>query len=365
VDHGREPAIRLCGGFEIPLGGRRVTSRLPGRQGRLLLAYLACNRRRAVTRDELIELLWPGEGPMHPEDVLGALVSKLRRALGTGVLEGRHELTLNLPEGATIDLELAEDVLERGEAAMAAGDPRAAWEHARAALELTDGGLIPGLDTPWVAERRREVDERRRLALRCVAGAGLALGGAELGSAERAARELIGTAPMSELGYRLLMEILAKRGDVAAALQVFDDLRVTLRDELGIAPGPALRALHQRLLAGEDQIEQPEDGGPEQSNAPRREERRLVTALAAEAHDTEDLEDPEDLRAIRAALRERIGLEVERLGGRVEDTSDRVVLALFGVSVAHEDDAERAVRAAFRLRELAWRRGPGCRPARC
>ena len=48
----------------------------------------------------------------------------------------------------------------------------------------------------------------------------------------------------------------------------------------------------------------------------------------------------------------RIGDEVRRFGGTEESGVDRVVVALFGAIVAHEDDAERAVRAALRLCEL-------------
>ncbi len=47
------------------------------------------------------------------------------------------------------------------------------------------------------------------------------------------------------------MEALAARGEVAEALAAYEELRVLLRDELGMAPGAATRALHERLLAGE------------------------------------------------------------------------------------------------------------------
>jgi DNA-binding SARP family transcriptional activator len=54
-----EVTIRLCGRFEVAIGDRLVGSRLPGRQGRLMFAYLVCHRSRPATRDELIDLLWP------------------------------------------------------------------------------------------------------------------------------------------------------------------------------------------------------------------------------------------------------------------------------------------------------------------
>ena len=79
---------------------------------------------------------------------------------------------------------------------------------------------------------------------------GLALGGGELAAAERASGALIEKAPFSESGYRLRMQVLAERGNVAQALQAYERLRELLRDELGVAPSAELVALHDRLLRG-------------------------------------------------------------------------------------------------------------------
>jgi pentatricopeptide repeat protein len=62
------------------------------------------------------------------------------------------------------------------------------------------------------------------------------------------ARRLIELAPFRESGYQILMEALERSGNVAEALRVYDQLRVMLRDELGIAPAPAVQSVHRRLL---------------------------------------------------------------------------------------------------------------------
>src|SRR5215472_7735242 len=93
--------IKLCGTFELELDGRRVDQDLPGRQGRLVFAYLAAHRDRPVSRDELMDVLWPSRPPADPDQTMSALLSKVRRALGGGVVEGRHELTLVLPADAS------------------------------------------------------------------------------------------------------------------------------------------------------------------------------------------------------------------------------------------------------------------------
>jgi DNA-binding SARP family transcriptional activator len=59
-------------------------------------------------------------------------------------------------------------------------------------------------------------------------------------------------APYRETAHRLLMEALERRGNVAEALRAYERLRVLLREELGIAPNPALQAVHRRLLQSAD-----------------------------------------------------------------------------------------------------------------
>ena len=112
---------------------------------------------------------------------------------------------------------------------------------------MAGGRFLPGVDTPWVQERRAELEELRLRALEYQAQAGLALGGARGDGAERAAAELVRSAPLREAGHRLLMEALAARGDVAEALAIYERLRLLLREELGTAPGEAARGLHDAI----------------------------------------------------------------------------------------------------------------------
>jgi len=115
----RVARIKLCGTLEVELDGRRVDQDLPGRQGRLVFAYLVARRDRPVSRDELMDALWPSRPPADPDQTLSALLSKVRHALGSGVIEGRHALSLVLPAGASIDLEAAAGAAERADAALA------------------------------------------------------------------------------------------------------------------------------------------------------------------------------------------------------------------------------------------------------
>jgi DNA-binding SARP family transcriptional activator len=241
--------IQLCGRLTVEWDGERLERALPGRQGRLLFAYLVLHRGRPVRRDELIDALWSEEGPPPSGDALLAPpLSRLRKALGSGRLEGRGELTLELPADAWIDWEVARDGVERARVALREEDWAAAWEPAQAALAIADRGLLPGLEATWIDERRTELADLRLEALEAVATVGVHLGGAELPVAEQAARAAVEAAPFRESARLALMEALRARGNVAEALRAYEDLRVLLREELGTTPGPALVALHERLL---------------------------------------------------------------------------------------------------------------------
>jgi class 3 adenylate cyclase/tetratricopeptide (TPR) repeat protein len=86
----------------------------------------------------------------------------------------------------------------------------------------------------------------------------------------------------------------------------------------------------------------------------RREERKVVTVVFADlVGSTARAErlDPEDVRAILAPYHERLRDELERRGGTVEKFIGDAVVGVFGAPVAHEDDQERAVRAALAIQE--------------
>jgi predicted ATPase/class 3 adenylate cyclase len=97
---------------------------------------------------------------------------------------------------------------------------------------------------------------------------------------------------------------------------------------------------------------------------PDREERKLVTVLFADlvgfTARAEKL-DPEDVRALLSPYHAHLRSELERHGGTVEKFIGDAVVALFGAPVAHEDDPERAVRAALAIRDWASRQGEDLR----
>lgn len=244
----RPTRIQLCGRFAIELDGTRVEDELPGRQGRLLVAYLTVERTRPAPRERLRELLWPDRDPAAADASLRPLVSRVRQVLGD-CLVGRSELRLELPPDAHIDVEVASRSLHESESAISLGRWKEAWMPAQIGWSITAREFLAGADGEWVEEQRARLEEGHLRALHCIAAAGLHLGAPELADAERAARSLVELAPYRESGYALLMEALAARAEVPEALRVYDRLRRRLRDDLGITPGSQVQAVADRLLA--------------------------------------------------------------------------------------------------------------------
>ena len=240
--------IQLCGSLAVERRGRRLESGLPGRQGRMLFAYLVVNRHRPVSRDEVAEALWREPDPAAVDARLNPLLSKLRRVFGADAIAGRSSLRLCLPD-VWVDLEAAVEAIHRAESAVVQEHWSRAWGPALAALFVAERDFLPGEDAAWIADVRHELAVLHVRALEAYAATELGLGGTELDGAVRAGRQLVRVAPLRERGYRYLMRALAAQDNLAEALQVYGQLWTCLRDQLGASPSPATRALYEDLLA--------------------------------------------------------------------------------------------------------------------
>ncbi len=240
--------VQLCGALVVEIDGRRVEALLPGRKGRQLFACLVISRDRPMSRDELIDVIWHTDSPADPDGTLSTLLTRLRTAVGHDLIHGRGQLVLELGANATVDWDVAHTSVSAAEQRLADGDARGALDVAMAGLEIARRPLLPGISTPWLEERRRELVDTCVALLETAGRAALRLGGEHLPLAERSARELIEREPYRESGYALLMESHAARGNIAEALRVYDELRRLLREELGLTPAAPVTALAERLL---------------------------------------------------------------------------------------------------------------------
>jgi predicted ATPase/DNA-binding SARP family transcriptional activator len=231
----------------------RVTYRdqeVTGPRLRGLLALLAGDLRTGCSTARLVEGLWPDEQSENPTKALQVLVSRARTQLGRDVIA-------TTPTGYR--LALSEDQVDTSAVLLSAaasarharaGDHEAALAHAEAGLALYEAAerADSGFDDPVSALRAERASTYRSLAR------ARALALSRLGrhaEAVEALTELVAERPRDE---EVLLELLRCEAAIvgpSAALVRYEAYRRSLRDELGSDPGPALQAVHLRLLQGE------------------------------------------------------------------------------------------------------------------
>jgi DNA-binding SARP family transcriptional activator len=236
------PMVVRCGGVSVPL---------PRGRQRTLLAVLLLGRGRALTADELAELLWaPGPVPGSAAVTVRTYVKRLRRSLGSA---GRDRI-VSAPGGYLIRVEPGEldiAVMEQELAAARASGRAAAWDQAAvqagAALRLWRGEPLADAKLPPLAEQEAaRLTEMRLQARELRFEADLAL--ARHTEAVTELPRLIAAHPVRERLYALLMLALYRCGRRAEALEAYRAARDVLAREIGADPGPELQALHQQIL---------------------------------------------------------------------------------------------------------------------
>ncbi|MEJ3743074.1 BTAD domain-containing putative transcriptional regulator [Actinomycetes bacterium KLBMP 9797] len=220
---------------------------------RIVLAMLLLNAGRVLSVNRLIEAMWDGPPPSTARGQLQGCVSRLRRALAAAL---GVDVIATDPAGYTARLDaddLDASVFTRltARARAAAGDDRLdeAREMYRQALALWRGPALEGIPSRLVRQAAAALDEQHTVVIEeCV---DVELG---LGRERELLAELTDLAQRYPLRERLrtqLMLALYRAGRQADALAVYRDARRVLAAELGIEPGPALRDMHQRILAGD------------------------------------------------------------------------------------------------------------------
>jgi len=246
--------IHIVGPVRLEAGGRILEGRaFGGRQGRLAFVYLAVERQRAVPREELAEILWPGSLPRSWDIAVSAVVSKLRALLRRASLDGQGVLAsafgcyqLLPPTGTWLDIEAAIESLHEAEAALRAEDLRGAYGPAAVACHIARRTFLAGEEGEWVERVRERL--RRTHVRACECSAAVYLGNREPILAVGLAEEALALEPFRETAYQLLMRAHAASGNRAEALRAYERCRRLLADELGVDPSPETKAVHLSVL---------------------------------------------------------------------------------------------------------------------
>ncbi|MDQ2982560.1 MAG: AAA family ATPase [Actinomycetota bacterium] len=315
---------------------------------RALLALLVLHVGEVVSSDRLLDALWGEEPPRTAKGSLHNCVSQLRRALGPETLLTRAPGYVLDIDPERIDLVRFERLVT--EALQIDDGGRAA--KLRAALALWRGPPLADLSFEPFAQATIQQLEERRLAVledRIEADLGTGRHGDLVGELE----SLVAEHPLRERLRGQLMLALYGSGRQAEALAAYQEGRRVLVEELGIEPSPSLRELEQAILRQDPALapaaEEEREAALPEPEPLRKTATVLFIELAATPQGSADI-DQETLH--RATLRgsHELRAAVEYHGGAVERLTGDELMAVFGVPIAHEDDAARAARAALQVR---------------
>jgi DNA-binding SARP family transcriptional activator/DNA-binding CsgD family transcriptional regulator len=297
-------------GLRIGVLGQLVATRegtgleLGGPRQRAVLALLVLARGDVVPADRMVDALWGDATPPSATSALQAYVSHLRKRMepDRGPRDRQSVLARQGPGYALrVDTDAVDawrfERLMRRAGGLLDDEPAAAQRLLDEALGLWRGPAY----ADHAGEAWADAEIARLTGLRAVAREQLLA--ARLGQGEAAVlvpeiEGLVADDPLREERWRLLVLALYRAHRQADALAALRRARTTLADELGVDPGPALRALEAEVLAQSPTLDAPQRPA---TPAPAVAGGQVPQAAAAPAGD-ELVERDHELRVLRAAL---------------------------------------------------------------
>lgn len=229
--------VRAQGSVIRPVGSRQ----------RGLLAYLMLHAGRSVRTEDLVAALWR-DPPPTCRKMIQMAVSQLRRALGDAELLATEAYGYRLAvDRMAVDLHRFEALAANGRRELALGEFEAAAGLLAQALALWRGPALADLDEePFVKTERNRLEALRLAATedRIDAELGLAREHELIGELE----QIVAADPLRERPRAQLMIALYRTGRQVEALEVYQDARAALVEQVGVEPGPALRELERAIL---------------------------------------------------------------------------------------------------------------------
>jgi predicted ATPase/DNA-binding SARP family transcriptional activator len=260
--------FRILGPLE--LRDERGTIELRPAKPQALLAMLLLHPNQPLSPDRLARALWGEDPPPGAHRAVHVYLSRLRHALG------ERERVDTTPAGyrlrvrpGELDAERFEALLHEGQAALAAGHHERAASLLREALSLWRGPPLADVRLERSAQTEiARLEEQRFAALEAWIDAELQLG--RHASLIPELEALATRDPRRERLSAQLMLALYRCGRQADALETYQRTRAALVDELGIEPGPSLKAMQRAVLEQSPELELPSRGGSPQLASPPR-----------------------------------------------------------------------------------------------
>jgi DNA-binding SARP family transcriptional activator len=231
---------------------------LGGQKQRAVLALLLVDANRVVSTDRLVDALWGEQPPRTAATSLQNFVSQLRKQLGSDVVQTKAPGYVLRIAPEQLDLERFRRLVADARSA----DPERRATLLRQALTFWRGPPLADFRfDAWAQSAIAHLDDERLAAIEDRIEADV-----ESGRTAEVVGELEGLVtehPVRERFREQLMLALYRSGRQAEALEVFQDTRRVLVEQLGIDPGPRLQELHAKILRQEAGLAQRRPAGDE------------------------------------------------------------------------------------------------------
>ncbi|MFB7647967.1 BTAD domain-containing putative transcriptional regulator [Streptomyces sp. NPDC056084] len=259
----RRIVFGLLGTLDVRVDGRRIA--LGGARQRTVLTTLLLAPDRVVSVDGLIDAVWHGTPPTTARNQIAICVGALRKIFKDAA--GVDDLIVTSHPGYLLsagehrlDAREFEDLAGRARDAARRGRAAEAVALVEEALGLWRGRALDGIEGEPAESAAARLEELRLDLREEWAGLQLQLGRHRALIGELAT--LVRENPLREQARGFLMLAEYRSGHRAKALEIFREGRDILVDQLGIEPGPALRALHDLVLQDSPDLAQPAVDAP-------------------------------------------------------------------------------------------------------
>lgn len=229
---------RVLGPVEVEVDGGPAPSELLWRKHLALLIYLARSPRQTRTREHLTGVLWPDKEESAARHSLNEALRIIRRTAGENAIDASAGKVRLSDDIVSLDCDDLDNCLTRS-----------SWAEAS---NLIAGDFLEGFSLPdsaafedWLAAERRAIRERSLSALLGWSEALLREGDAT--GAHRAAGRAAALDPLSDSAVRARMSALAVQGEIARAMETWEEFGALVERELGTEPSRETKALADRI----------------------------------------------------------------------------------------------------------------------
>jgi LuxR family maltose regulon positive regulatory protein len=252
------PRLRLqtLGRFRLWRGDLLVEEKeWEGHQPQLLFKAIIAHGGQGISKDVLMEVLWPEADPLMTEKTFKVNLHRLRKVLeptmdktfGSSYVHLKANLVSLDPELCQVDVDEFLSLYKKGEQREDQGDIKTAIGFYKNALELYGGDfLAEELYHSWVEEKRQQLRGKFLDLLHHLAK--LYEGRGSMLKAIDCYNKAIEADMLAEPAYRSLMLLYAQRGMHNAALRAYQNCKQSLKEVLNVEPEEATTAIYRKIL---------------------------------------------------------------------------------------------------------------------